>query len=357
MKVNIMTSMSFFLFMSMLSMQVIQGFSITYKDQKEPLHKGMIEAGLKKYDSLNELEHFNTERIKKDAAFQQEAFALENTQKIQVIASDGQIIEAFFVDRGAAKVLLLGQGFKARKEYLLPFLKLFPDYDLLFFDYHLKHEVIPMYLHHRRKTLTRLFIDPQKTVSALVAFLRLHKDYDEVIGVGMCYSGLVFCGAQAAHEKKGLPLFDKLILDCSIYSMQEVVFNAFKDPLTCCNHKTGGAPKCVQWLMSTLPVRFIARTLGWVFLGSQFSNINVGSYLKHMHLPILFICAKDDKFISCEMTDYMYQESDKKLSCMVSLPSYHTLNHIKHKEIYAHLTNEFIRAPTIEEFVKIISNV
>ncbi len=330
----------------------VHAFSVIYKGEKTSLDARVIEGAFKKHQSLNAWQHFNTERIKKDAAFQQQVFAQENAQKITVTAPDGHLFDALFVDRGSDKAIMLGQGFHARKEYLLPFLKLFEGYDLLFFDYKGHRELMWTYLHNRRNTLTTYFIEPQKEVRALGAFLRNRKKYTSVIGLGMCYSGLIFCGAQAASERDGKMLFDKLILDSTIHSMQEVAFQVFKDPLLCCNHKTGGAPKFVQWMLSTTPVRFLAGALGWIFLGQQFSGITITEYLKHIHVPILFICAGDDKFIASDVPMRMYEAAQKDSCCMISFPCQHTLNHIKHKELYAHLVREFIELDLLTAFVR-----
>ncbi len=347
--------LAFVILVSMIFVSVIlpvHAFSVIYKNQTAPLYERVIDRSITKYQSLNAWQHFNTERIKKDMAFQQLVFAQENAQKITVTTPDGHLIDALFVDRGSNKAIMLGQGFHARKEYLLPFLKLFADYDLLFFDYKGHRELMRTYLRDGRGTLTTYFIEPQKEVRALGAFLRNRKKYTSVIGLGMCYSGLIFCGAQAASERDGKMLFDKLILDSTIHSMQEVAFQVFKDPLLCCNHKTGGAPKFVQSMLSATPVRFLTRALGWVFLGQQFSGITITEYLKHIDAPVLFICAGDDKFIASDAPLRMYEAAQKDSCCMISFPCQHTLNHIKHKELYAHLVREFIELDLLTAFVR-----
>lgn len=327
--------------------------TLLYQNKESFLSTALVHQIMCDYCGLNTCEHFNTWRIKKDPSLYGEVFAAENVEKISVTAHDGQPLEALLMHRNSNKLLVVGQGFHSRKEYLVPFLKLFPDYDLLFFDYHghrLK-EVISTYIKKRRDVLTTYLIEPCDDVINLISLARANNKYTAVIGLGMCYSGFTFCAAQVKSIVDGHALFDKLIVDSSVNSILDKSIKFLSDPWMILDHKKGGAPQFVQYCMSTRPVVWTIGFLGYLFLGSPCSELTMADYISKIKQPLLFIRAAEDKLVSYESFRKQFDVADKDTACAITLPVSHALCHIKCKELYAYLIKEFIEAESTQEFV------
>ncbi len=329
-----------------------QQAELAYKDSPCAISNVVLQKALADYNHLNETDYFDTKRIKTDSELWKKVFAQEKAQTVTIKREGGGEINAVFFDRGSDKAVIVGQGFHARKEYLIPFLKICSGYDLLFFDYQGHREMLGTYACYGRSTLDAYFIEPQKDVCALGNFLRDRKSYRAIIGLGMCYSGLIFSGAQALSQDAGKPLFDKLILDSSISSLKEIALQVCRDPLLFWYPKEGGTPQTLQWFLGSWPVKAFASGLGWIFLGQQFSHITTENYLSHIDLPVLFIRGEHDSLVSPEISRRLYESVRADSACMVTLPSQHTLNHIKFKELYAHFVNEFIKANSVADFAQ-----
>jgi hypothetical protein len=168
------------------------------------------------------------------------------------------------------------------------------QYDVLIFQYRWaplnEKELV-------RHTVNSFFTDNHEEVIAAARLGRLLK-YEQIIGLGECYSGFMFPKAQALCERKGEKLFDKLILDSGMISLENYVRSMIVDPCLMCKPLTGGIPNCLKPCTKlfcaalTKPVNYLYR--------DDHGPIEVMRYLPHISVPILFIRGKNDPSISWE---------------------------------------------------------
>ncbi len=207
-------------------------------------------------------------------------------------------------------------------------------------------------------TLDNFFVGAQGDVRAIVAYLRSLGKYKMVGAAGLCYSGTIFLGAQASN---GLtPLFDKLIVDTSFQSLLDMALRVFKDPKLCCNHRTGGAPKAFQWLLSTLPVRVAVKMLGYLVLGKQFGDNATANFASRLQsaTPILILHGKFDMLVPTETLRRVYEVAPKDTTCAMEFPSYHVRLHLEdQKELYAFIVNRFVEPACVADFVNEVQAV
>ncbi len=347
-------------FLCLLLWQSANGMTLYYANNIVPLARRLQTEAFTTYDHLNaHADYFNPTLIK-DHTFQQTALSQEHARKVYFRTDDGLSIEGYFFDRHAKRALIVGQGCHAVKEKLLPFLKLFPDYDILFLDYRWLQwqKTWCSFLAIIGNTLEKYLISPQLDATAAVTFLRTQKHYESVSGLGICYSGMIFCGAQERSlRERGVRLFDSIIIDCSMYSMEALAETVCADPLLIKNHREGGTPWPIRWVLSTWPVRMVVSLVGHMVLGRNFSQLTMASYLQKLQdTPLLFIQALDDKLVPIEYFWRMYKDMPKKTSCVLFVQAKHAWNHLTHKEWYAYMVDHFIKARSCENFVHQISN-
>ena len=181
----------------------VNSMSVRHQQVESSISQEVITQSRQLYqESFAVPNYFDPQTIKYDPLFRYAAFEEARAQKLSITSPFGYTFEALFVDRASDKLLVIGQGFHAHKEYLVPFLKLFPDYDLLCFDYQNHRAMIATYMREGRSILDGYFIRPQADVNLAVNAIKNRKKYTSVIGLGMCYSGIIFSGAQAASIER-----------------------------------------------------------------------------------------------------------------------------------------------------------
>ena len=170
----------------------LQGM-MCYLDKKKDLTQEATEQARASYAHFAGSVNFNPILIKEDG-FREQAFAqLRGVQRFTVRGAHGNPFEAMLIDRGSNKVVVIGAGFKQDCKKMLPFLDIFAHYDVVLFDYSSHNERQTLtYLKRWWNTLDEYYIDAQQDVRALVNQVKSIKQYDQVYGFGLCYSGAIF---------------------------------------------------------------------------------------------------------------------------------------------------------------------
>lgn len=319
------------------------------------LNNNFILAAQDNFSNQDWSKYFDT-KVLKNPNSRKKLLDDENPKKVEFSTADNIKINGYFIDRGANKAILIGQGFLASCEKLIPFFKIFPEYDLLIIDYRwYKSFKFPNYI--TADPLDKYIYQAKEDVIAAVKFLRNNKQYETITGIGICYSGLIYAIAQAevfCQGNKSL-LFDKLIIDSGYYSTAEIAYATIKDPKLCCDNKHGGCPPLIKSILSNELISRALKYLGNFCLGKKFERLSMEKYLPMIEkTPIMFIHGKKDLLIPYRQFEKMYNSAFNTSRCALITENEHTINHIKSKEAYSYLGKMFIEASSIQDFSKFI---
>jgi hypothetical protein len=225
--------------------------------------------------------------------------AIENHRDLILATQGGAHVRAKLYERGHQTliVLSLGKGADLTEcehyaEYLIG------DYDVLIFEYAwaplnqwelVRHTVNGFFTHNHEEVIA---------ASRLGRELQRQNGYQQVIGMGECYSAFTCSKAQALRELAGEKLFDKLILDSCLVSLGDYVRSFIVDPVLMYDSLKGGFPNflkpCTKLLCAALnrPINYLYRDVQ--------GPIDVTRYLPHITVPVLFIRGANDPSISWE---------------------------------------------------------
>jgi pimeloyl-ACP methyl ester carboxylesterase len=182
----------------------------------------------------------------------------------------------------------------------------------------------------------------EKDVYAIVSHVCRHKQYSSVVGLGVCYSGLIFIKTAALHPN----LFDKLVLDGCWFSLQHAVEILAKDPGMIARPQYHS-----KWQDNILVrQRWFQKAMIW--LGQKLFNIdfNTVSALDYAPLlketmPVLFIHGKNDLLIPRDQFEILYHATNCRQKTVLLTCNEHVRNHLKEKELYKEITELFVNLP------------
>ena len=225
--------LSFFFGLSSIFLQAAT--SIRSGDQPEVIIPEYFENRVKAilFSENEKLPYFDISLLKDN----EELLAIlkqEICTKFTVTTLDGAAIPCIhFIRPNSRKLVIIGPGFPTPKEKMAPYLHIFPDCDLLFFDYRGQG------LYHKPKwgfksldalgykvfgvdmSVTGLGTREVEDLRVVVAEMKLKKPYQSVHGLGLCYSSFIFAQAQALYSD----LFTSLI--CASISSTRSFFMAW----------------------------------------------------------------------------------------------------------------------------------
>ncbi|MDQ5940954.1 MAG: uncharacterized protein QG632_680 [Candidatus Dependentiae bacterium] len=278
----------------------------------------------------------------------------ESGSTLSAVTSDGIVIEGTLLNRNSSTLLVVGAGFTNYREQMAPMGDLFSDYDVLFYDY--RGHGFKERQWHKPKTwrspseiligidrkTVRLGLSEEKDVFAIVSQACRMKKYTNVVGLGLCYSGLILIKTAALHPN----LFTKLIVDGCWFSLRDAVDILSKDP--------GMMPRPQRhskwehnWLVQQ---RWFQKSVVWLaerIFNLDFNTVSVLDYapLLRENMPILFIHGKDDIMIPREKFEILFHATNcrQKTAFITDIP--HVWNHLKAKELYKEVIETFINMP------------
>jgi len=275
----------------------------------------------------------------------------ESGTLLSAVTEDGVVIKATLLERNSSTLLVVGGGFTNFREQMAPMGDLFNSYDVLFFDYRGHgYEKTSLLKPRTWKNLSkavlgidrkqvRLGLSEHADVKAIVQAACHHKKYTNVVGLGICYSGLILIKTAALYPD----LFTKLIIDGCWHSLRDAVETLAKDP-GMIPHPQRHSRWQHNWLVRQ---RWFQRAIIWFgqkLFNVEFDTVSVMDYapLLKESMPILFIHGKDDAMIPREKFETMFHATNCRQKTALITTNPHVWNHLKEKELYKEVVEMFI---------------
>ena len=312
----------------------------------------------KELNSFNDT-FFNPQFLKK--AHKLSSWASTEGQQF-VLQGATQTVHGTYFNRGSDTLVIVGPGFNNKHEQMAGCIKLFPDYDLVFFDFpgHGRAQRQPSTFQGK---LSRFFADIDitsvsfgpaevETILTAITHFKGQKEYTKLVGVGFCYSVmfLVQAGAQWAtiHQT---PLFDKLILDSSWNSYDQLVkhlpllkVNSLGVPFLTRFFNTNWAKDNFLWAAQKVVGVPFDQLAPLTFYSPQL----VGT-------DILFIQSCKDIAISSEEFEKVWDSfAHIEHKCVLFTHNEHVRNHFAQKELFKFASELFIEKP-FNEFYAVVA--
>jgi len=262
----------------------------------------------------------------------------------------GVTVPVTFYNRNSDTIIVAAQGLPAPKESMNIFAKLFPNYDLILFDYRWNNQ----YGYFLAKSL--LFVRPIKGIlldeieelETVVHFIKNKKEYKKIIGLGQCYSCFHLLKLQTDMKKKtGGGPFSHLILDSCWYSLYAFAKSICRDPYLPFHPQTGGAPVILKWISDNWFIKNISLAFAFLFI----SNISVAPYISKLDIPTLFIHGQNDKCVPLKDFRRMWNAANHNRCFALLTPFFHSDN-LKNKQLYQSIVTAFIEFQIKELFEK-----
>jgi len=280
------------------------------------------------------------------------------------IETNNKKVYGTFFDRKSNYLAVISGGFTNCHEYMAPFVKLFPKYDLLFFDLpghgleqqqavSLKGQLAQSILGLDLQSIS-LGNAEAETIIAVVKHFKEKKNYKKIAGAARCYSVPFFAQAGIDWEKENSqPLFNKLILDSPFSSFQEFIPHL---PLLASSRSKAPLFRdlCKSW-----PVKTVFTKIAEYFLEVPLQEcVPTGKLLKQLTATdMLFIHSKKDIAISNADFSLLWNElAGINNKCTLFTYNPHAMNHIKQKELYKFVTEQFIEQ-SFTDFVQQLSTL
>jgi hypothetical protein len=330
----------------------IKSFSLSQKTKNIALNANCY---------LNYSKFFDTSLIADSQKVQKELEKDPTHKEIILKTSDGQKLECSFFNRQKSKIIIIGPGFTNAKEKMIPFAHMFDDFDILIINFRghgLKKSfsLNPGYHSLGVDTSSLLNLDAiENDVFAATNFVRTIKDYNSVIGLGVCFGAFIFAKAQSIAEQKGYKAFDKIILDGCWSSLREFIEKIKKDPYLIIDPQQGGASQEIKWLFSK--EIFANSLINCIekFLAINFDDVNIREYLTNIKkTPVLFFYGKDDLTINRYEFEEIWNNTNTKNKIAIITSQPHVRNHIKSKESYKLICELFIDCESTERTIEIL---
>jgi len=276
-----------------------------------------------------------------------------------------QIIRCTFFNRDSDKLLVIGAGFTNPREYMSPFIDMFPDHDVLLFDFRghgyqeFKIHDVNTWPMNLLEIIPGVNIAPDEVtlgqeedqdVAAVVTAFKKRKTYTEVHGLGVCYGAFVFLKTAAQFNT----IFDRLILDGCWLSLPLFVEKVRQDLKTIINPQAGGWSK--HWLFGN---QTFVKALEWNVVntfGLNLHDLSLEDYLgKITKTKLLFFYGKDDLMVHRHEFQQIWDgvKSVEKTVVITSNP--HVRNHWKQKEIYKLIADLFLTLDQ-KDFINCLQN-
>jgi len=277
----------------------------------------------------------------------------ESGKLLYAKTSDGRTVEGTLLLRGSDTLLVVGGGFTHYREKMAMMGDLFNQYDVLFFDYR-GHgfEQFKLFNPHTWRIVginpreARLGLSEEKDVFAIVSEARKQKQYTNVVGLGVCYSGLIFIKTAAMHQN----LFTKLVLDGCWFSLRDAAEILAQDPGLLAR------PQSPTALRHNILVkqRWFQKALMWIAqktFNIEFNTVSALDYapLLKDSMPVLFIHGKDDVLIPRQQFEILFHATNCRQKVAFITSNEHVRNYLKEKELYKEVVETFINT-SYEQF-------
>lgn len=351
-----------------------QDSPFTYKHRTE-VYNELLGKSFKLPDAfekiaLEEHAHLNDSFFFKDVSMLQNAEKVRRHQLkhrrnqrdtgelIKAQTPDGHTIRGTLLNRHSDTLLVVGGGFTHHRETMAPFGDMFNKVDVLFFDYRGmgKESSNPLrpsswqslskrLLGIERKTV-RLGQSEELDVHAIVSKALSQKKYTQVVGLGVCYSGLILVKTAALFPN----MFHKLILDGTWFSLQDAVEIIARDPgLIFRPQAHSGLAN--NWLVRQRWFQRGIMSLAQRLFNVNFDTVSVLDYAPNLpeDMQVLFIHGKEDVLIPADRFEILWHATNCRRKTAVITSNAHVRNHLKQKELYKEI-GELFMTTTYEQF-------
>lgn len=285
-------------------------------------------------------------------------------QLVDAQTSDGHTIHGTLLNRGSKKLLVCGGGFTNAREVGAPLGDLFDSYDVLFFDYRghgsqTSHPLRPRTWKSLSKRLlgidrkhVSLGAHEDRDVHAIVSKVKSMKKYDQVIGLGLCYSGLIFTKTAALHPD----LFDKLILNGCWFSLQHAVEILARDPGLLARPQVHSR-LARNWLVRQRWFQRGVLAFAQRFFDVEFATVSILDYAPSLKedLEVLFLHGKDDVLIPMDYFEILWHATPCRKKTAIITSNEHIWDHLRQKEFYKEAVERFIDN-SYEQFSHLLVN-
>lgn len=294
---------------------------------------------LRMADGANNHVVLSDERIRvEQERIDQEKIAMQQNPGLRVViqTSTNMHMSATFFDRGSKKLLIVGQGLGFSQEHMLFYARVFYDYDLLIFDYRWRDSIKfvlsgQMLLH----PIAHLFEQEKEEVISVVRWGRARKQYEQIIGLGLCYSAYMFLAAQVESKKQGAVLFDALILDSCPVTIADVLLKFSNNPLLIVRPRQTHDPLLFRVLSWTYIPYMLAKFVGLFLPYSAISLcVELGQF------PLMFIHGSADRLVPLADFNRLWDSVPSKNKVALITPSAHVMN-IENNVIYKLVCDQF----------------
>lgn len=271
-------------------------------------------------------------------------------EELALQTPDGHTIHALYFNRNSSKLLVCAPGFGFFKEVMVPFVDLYPEYDIVIMDQRghgleaQANSITDRFAHSIFGIVPSLITYGKKEVyDALNLVTTLHSRtgnrYNQVIGFGHCYSSLIFVRA----ARKFPQLFDRLIVDGTVPSLKKVFSRMQDNPFMLANLRVGGiGPARLQ--SSELFYSMMTKVHRQLFDAAYTSSLKNRKNLSELTIPIMFIHGHADIMVSDAEFEKLWQATASPEKVALLTDNRHLINHLKDKELYHYATTRFIES-------------
>ena len=279
--------------------------------------------------------------------------SLPEHSEFKVLTKDNQEIDVSFFNRNSDKLIFIGPGFSNQKEKLIPFVAMFPDYDVVIINF-------------RGHVLNKLGINLQTSLGdkeeqdiiAVINYINTNfNKYKSKIGIGICFGGYNMVKAQALAEKNNEQLFDALIIDGCCLSIDQSIDVLCSDPGLIFNPQKGGSNFFTKLIVGSDLIKYLIKNLIEYLLGIDIKSLDSAQWFSCIkETPVLFIHSRPDLVISWDSFISIYNSCNSKNKAAWITPNAHVINHLKSKEIYAYLVEQIINNRFLIDIIQEITH-
>ncbi len=265
-----------------------------------------------------------------------------------------------YFDRGSDTLLVIGGGLANDRERMAPFVALFPQYDLVLFDYRghgieqtpttLKGKLSKQFL-GIDCTETTLCEKEDEEVTNLIKYFKQNKPYTSIFGIGLCYSAVIL--AKVAAKNPGTT-FDKLMLDGAWPNLSQIGEKFSSDPMLFFDPQRGSRIGRFFGRFSIIK-SFVQKTWEKLFSIKFKDGINALSYFEKLaDIPVLFFQSTNDLLIPMSEFGKVWRSVPHKQKIAIVTPAKHLQNFVKYKETFSMLGHLFFEN-SYQKFVRLIT--
>jgi hypothetical protein len=322
-----------------------------YKDQIYLPKETKITEIKNKYQKLNDHQFFDRNLIVDTKKVKILCSEIPEHIEFKINTFDNKEIYCSLFRRNSKKLVVIGPGFSNQKEKMIPFAAMFNDYDVLLINY--RGHVPTAY---KIDLQTRLGSVEADDIISIMQHIKSNYHYQKIVGIGICFGGYTLGKAQAIAEKSGKSIFDALIVDGCWLSMEDSIDKLCTDPYLLINPQKGSQSFVAKFLFGSKLVQDLAKMLIEYLLDIDLKKLEATNWLSELkNTPIFFIHSKPDLVISWESFKTIFKNCASPYKAAWITPHGHVINHLKSKELYAHITRNIIENKPFSQILKEIS--